>query len=446
MKARIKYVELGSVAEELGIRPGDILTAINHKPVLDIMDYFYYRDDDQLTLTIQNKDGELCDYEIEKDYDETLGLAFENPIIAKAMHCSNKCIFCFIDQMPKGMRKSLYFKDDDSRLSFMMGNFITLTNMSDKVFQRMIDYRISPINISVHTVDPAMRVKMLGNRFAGDIKSRLTALNQADITMNGQVVLCPGYNDGQYLDETIDFLSSLYPNMVSMAVVPLGLTKFRDGLPTLTPVDEMVARQIVKQIDTWQQQLLQRIGTRFVFAADEFYLKANIAIPTEQYYEGYVQIENGVGLIRKFENEVYHALDTQQNLIIKTANVVVTSVASTAMMKRIRQRFIDQYDIDPFEIITVENKFFGPTITVSGLLTSEDILAAIADFGSEARMLVPDNTLNTDGIFLDNLSSKAFRHAVKNEVIFVPTDGRQFVDILIGETYEKASGSHSWQT
>ncbi len=446
MKARIKYVELGSIAEELGIRSGDILTAINDKPVLDIMDYFYYRDDDQLTLTIQTAEGELWDYEVEKDYDESLGLVFENPIIDKAMHCSNKCIFCFIDQMPKGMRKSLYFKDDDSRLSFMMGNFITLTNMNDKVFQRMIDYRISPINISVHTVDAALRVKMLGNRFAGDIKARLTALNEANITMNGQVVLCPGYNDGAYLDETIDFLSGLYPNMVSMAVVPLGLTKYRDGLPTLTPVDKPIARQIIEQIDSWQQKLLKKIGTRFVFAADEFYLKAEMAIPTEQYYEGYVQIENGVGLIRKFEDEVYSALDAVQELIIDSSNVVVTSVASTAMMHRIRQRFLDQYAVEAFEIVTVENRFFGPSITVSGLLTSEDILAAIADFDSDARMLVPDNTLNSDGIFLDDLSSEAFIHSVENEVIFVPTDGRQFVDILIGETYEKASSSNSWQT
>ncbi len=436
MKARIKYVELGSIAEELGIRAGDVLTAINHQPVLDIMDYFYYRDDDQLTLTIEKTDGQLYEYEIEKDYDESLGLAFENPIIAKAMHCSNKCIFCFIDQMPKGMRKSLYFKDDDSRLSFMMGNFITLTNMNDKVFQRMIDYRISPINISVHTVDPAMRVKMLGNRFAGDIKKRLLALNEAAISMNGQVVLCPGYNDGAYLDETIDFLSKLYPNMASMAVVPLGLTKYRDGLPTLTPVDKVIAQRIISQIDDWQQKLLKKIGTRFVFAADEFYLKAEIDIPTEQYYEGYVQIENGVGLIRKFEDEVYHALDEQAELTIISDNVVVTSVAASAMMTRIKERFVDRYGINPFEIITVENKFFGPSITVSGLLTSQDILNAIADFGSEARMLVPDNTLNTDGIFLDDLSSEAFIQSIENEVVFVPTDGRQFVDILIGETYE----------
>ncbi len=444
MKARIKYVELGSVAEELGIRSGDVLMAINDKPVLDIMDYFYYRDDDYLTLTIQRENGELCDFEIEKDYDETLGLVFENPIIAKAMHCSNKCIFCFIDQMPMGMRKSLYFKDDDSRLSFMMGNFITLTNMSDKVFQRMIDYRISPINISVHTVDSAMRVKMLGNRFAGDIKKRLNALNQADITMNGQVVLCPDYNDGKYLDETIDFLSGLYPNMASMAVVPLGLTKHRKGLPTLKPVDKAVARQIIAQIDIWQQALLKRIGTRFVFAADEFYLKAELAIPAEQYYEGYVQIENGVGLIRKFEDEVYRKLAELPTLTLNCENVVITSVASTGMMMRIQQYIRDKYHIDAFDIITVENKFFGPSITVSGLLTSEDILAAIGKHNSTARLLLPENTLNTDGIFLDDLSSESFVQLVENDVVFVPTDGHQFINILIGEVYEKASSSDSW--
>ncbi len=434
MKARIKYVELGSVAEELGIRSGDVLTAINHKPVLDIMDYLYYRDDDQLTLTIETSDGEIWDCEVEKSYNETLGLVFENPIIDRAMHCSNKCIFCFIDQMPKGMRQSLYFKDDDSRLSFMMGNFITLTNVSDAVFQRMIDYRISPINISIHTVDSAMRIKMLGNHSAGDIKQRLVALNQAGIEMNGQVVLCPGYNDGAYLDETIHFLSGLYPNMASMAVVPLGLTKYREGLPDLAPVDRAKAQQIIAQIDGWQKKLLASIGSRFVFAADEFYLKANLAIPAESYYEGYVQIENGVGLVRKFEDQVYQSLRDLPTLQVKPGNVVVTSVGASDMMRRIRRYLFEKYNIDAFDIIVVENRFFGASITVSGLLTAADILEATADLDEDARVLLPKNTLNTDGVFLDNLSSEAFRRAVENEVVFVPTDGRKFVKILMGET------------
>ncbi len=433
MKARIKYVELGSVAEELGICSGDVLTAINHKPVLDIMDYLYYRDDDQLTLTIETADGEIWDCEIEKSYDETLGLVFENPIIDRAMRCSNKCIFCFIDQMPKGMRQSLYFKDDDSRLSFMMGNFITLTNMSDAVFQRMIDYRISPINISIHTVDPAMRVKMLGNRSAGDIKKRLLALNKAAIEMNGQVVLCPGYNDGKYLDETIQFLSQLYPNMASMAVVPLGLTKHRDGLPTLRPVDCASAQQIITQIDGWQQKLKAKLGSRFVFAADEFYLKANLPIPQADYYEGYVQIENGVGLIRKFEDEVYRTLKNIDQLEVKAGNVVITSVGASSMMRRIQHYFIENYGVEAFDIIVVKNRFFGDSITVSGLLTAGDILDATVDLADDARMLLPENTLNTDGLFLDDLSSEEFRRSFDNEVIFVPTDGRQFVNILMGE-------------
>ncbi len=433
MKARIKYVELGSVAEELGICSGDVLTAINHKPVLDIMDYLYYRDDDQLTLTIETAAGEIWDCEVEKEYDEDIGLVFENPIIDRAMHCSNKCIFCFIDQMPKGMRKSLYFKDDDSRLSFMMGNFITLTNVSDAVFQRMIDYRISPINISIHCVDSAMRIKMLGNRSAGDIKERLLALDRAAIEMNGQVVLCPGYNDGAYLDETIDFLSRLYPNMASMAVVPLGLTKYRDNLAQLTPVDASIARQIIAQIDNWQRQLLKKIGSRFVFAADEFYLKANLPIPPESYYEGYVQIENGVGLIRKFEDEVYGSLAQLSALPVKANNVVITSVGAAGMMRRISHFIFQKYGVAAFQIVVVKNRFFGDTITVSGLLTAADILAATAELAADARMLLPENTLNGDGVFLDDLSSEAFRAAVDNEVIFVPTDGRQFVNILIGE-------------
>ncbi len=433
MKALIKYVELGSVAEEMGIQSGDYLVAINDKPILDIMDYLYHRDDDEVVLTIETKDGEIWDCEIEKEYDESIGLVFENPIIDRAMHCTNKCIFCFIDQMPKGMRQSLYFKDDDSRLSFMLGNFITLTNMSDAVFQRMIDYRISPINVSVHTVDPAMRVKMLGNRFAGNVKERLLALNAANITMNGQVVLVPGYNDGAYLDETIEFLSGLYPNMNSMAVVPLGLTKFREGLPDLEPVGKAKANEIIAQIDRWQAILLDRIGTRFAFSADEFYLKAERPIPPASYYEGYVQIENGVGLIRKFEDEAYKTLKAVDQLDLAERNIVITSVAATPMMQRIQEAFLARFGVNPYDIITVENNFFGETITVSGLMTAADILAAIADNKVKGRILIPDSTLNTDGYFLDNLSLAEFKEQVDDEVVFVPSDGRRFIDIVIGE-------------
>ncbi len=433
MKALIKYVELGSVAEEMGIQSGDYLVAINDKPILDIMDYLYHRDDDELVLTIETKDGEIWDCEIEKEYDETIGLAFENPIIDRAMHCTNKCIFCFIDQMPKGMRQSLYFKDDDSRLSFMLGNFITLTNMSDAVFQRMIDYRISPINVSVHTVNPEMRVKMLGNRFAGNVKQRLLALNAAGITMNGQVVLVPGYNDGAYLDETIDFLSGLYPNMNSMAVVPLGLTKFRKGLPDLEPVGKAKADEIIAQIDRWQAILLDRIGTRFVFSADEFYLKAERPIPPATYYEGYVQIENGVGLIRKFEDEAYRTLQSVDQLDLTERNIVITSVAATPMMQRIQEKFLARFGINPYDIITVENNFFGETITVSGLMTAADILSAITKNKVKGRILIPDSTLNSDGYFLDDLSSSEFKERVDDEVVFVPSDGRRFIDIVIGE-------------
>lgn len=432
MKGKIKYVELGSIAEEVGIESGDILVAINHKPVLDIMDYLYYRDDDSLLLTVQKPDGQLWDIDIEKDYDESLGIVFENPIIDCAQSCTNQCLFCFIDQMPAGMRETLYFKDDDSRLSFMMGNFVTLTNLNDQVFQRIIDYRISPINISVHTVDADLRIKMLGNRFAGKIKERLIALKEAGIEMNGQVVLCPGYNDGTYLDETIDFLSQCYPYMHSMAVVPVGLTDFRDGLAQLTPVDQAIASEVLSQIEGWQQKLLKQIGTRFVFAADEFFLRANQPIATSDYYEGYIQIENGVGLIRQFEDAALQALTAINKIDTSRAYYVLTSTDALQMMRRIADKLYQRFKCALFKPIAIENNFFGPRITVSGLITAGDIINQVGLSLKDKNVLLPQTMLNSDALFLDDYNIEQLAQKLQANVQVLAVDGQAFIDVLVG--------------
>lgn len=440
MKNRIKSIDPGSVAEELGIEAGDSLVAINGRPVVDIMDFLYFMDDDYMELVIQKPDGQEWDIEIEKSYDEVLGINFDNPILDQAQRCSNQCVFCFIDQLPKGMRNTLYFKDDDSRLSFLMGNFVTLTNMNEATFNRLIEYRISPINVSVHTVDPALRVQMLGNRHAGNILERLQKLKAAGIEMNGQVVLVPGLNDGAYLDETIDALSHLYPYMFSMAVVPIGLTKFREGLFEARPVDKASAQAVLKKIDHWQEQLLERLGTRFVFAADEFFLKAERAIPDADYYEGYVQIENGVGLLRRLDEEFEAALATHAPELGQPEHVLIgTSTAAADLLTLAAQKTMALRPSLKITVLPIENRFFGESITVAGLLTGQDVAEAILTHNAELvqkgevpieRVLLPQVMLNTDGLFLDDWTPERLGAALGLPFEFVAVTGQALVDAL----------------
>ncbi len=431
MDNRIKSVDADSVAHELGIEAGDRLVAINGKPVVDIMDFLYFMDDDEIDLVIQKPDGEVWELEIEKSFDEVLGLNFENPILDQAQRCSNQCVFCFIDQLPKGMRDTLYFKDDDSRLSFLMGNFVTLTNMNDATFQRLIDYRISPINVSVHTVDGPLRTKLLGNRFAGNILDRLKRLKEAGIEMNGQVVLCPGLNDGAYLDETIEELSHLYPYMFSMAVVPIGLTKYRQGLFEATPVDFKIARAIIKKIEKWQAILLERIGTRFVFAADEFYLKAELDVPQASAYEGYVQIENGVGLLRQFEDTFLEALTLDKGPVIPGSVILGTSVAAEQMIKKCCNQLNALHPQIHIEVVAIENTFFGGAITVAGLLTGKDILRGFEKGIDADALLLPSVLVNTDGVLLDDMTPQDLQEALGIPVHLVDVNGKALVDCLL---------------
>ncbi len=428
MKATIKQVGYGSIAEEMGIEVGDVLLEINGMPVIDIMDYFYYRDDEELTLTIEKADGEVWDLEIEKDVDEDIGLEFTNPIIDCAKSCSNKCIFCFIDQMPEGMRETLYFKDDDSRLSFMMGNFVTLTNMSDELFARLIHYKMSPINISVHVIDPSRRKMMLGNKEAGKIKERLLELKAAGLTMNGQVVLLPEINDGKYLDETIEFLASLYPEMQSMAVVPVGMTKYRENLPRLKAVNKKKAREIIAQIDKWQKRLLDKINARFVYAADEFFKRAELAIPSASYYDNYIQIENGVGLIRKFEDAANIAIESGRCSLDVDVPIVATSTDAADMMHRIQAKMEAKCGHSCFEVVPIVNDYFGHSITVTGLITAGDLINQLKQKAMGRRVLIAENMRNSDGLFLDDLSLTDVKEALAAEIELVSADGSVFVN------------------
>jgi len=299
----ITKIQKGSIAEELEIQKGDILISINSQKVEDIIEYQYLIAEDYIELEIQTKSGEIVIYEIDKDVDEELGIEFENPITNSVQTCRNKCMFCFIDQLPNGMRKTLYIKDDDSRLSFLQGNFITMTNMGQKELDKMIKYHISPVNISVHTTDSNLRVKMLKNKTAGNILEKMTILKNANIDMNAQIVLIPNVNDKENLEKTLNDLEKLHPNLQSIAIVPIGITKYRDNLEKVDIFDKKSSIELIKQIEKFQKNYLQKLKTRFVFLSDEFYVMSGIKRPTHKEYEGYKQLENGVGLMTKQEFE-----------------------------------------------------------------------------------------------------------------------------------------------
>lgn len=300
----ISKVYKNSIAEELGIEVGDLLISINDQPIHDIIEYRFLLSDEYLEVEIKKKNNEIYVYEIEKEYDDDLGIEFTNPIIDKAKSCRNKCVFCFIDQLPKGMRETLYFKDDDSRLSFLQGNFVTLTNMSEEDIDNIIKYRISPINISVHTTNPELRKTMIKNKFAGKLYEIMKRLADAQIQMNCQIVLCPGYNDKEELERTVSDLTKLYPYVNSAAAVPVGITKHRDHLPHLEIFNEKTASETIDLVNKLQEKYLKELGTRFIFLSDEFYMIANRQLLDYDEYEGFIQFENGVGMISKLEREI----------------------------------------------------------------------------------------------------------------------------------------------
>ena len=309
---KIKEIQEGSIAQELELEAGDELISINGQPVEDVFDYHYLVNDEYIELLVKKQSGEEWELEVEKDYDEDLGIVFENSLMDEYRSCRNKCVFCFIDQMPPGMRETLYFKDDDSRLSFLQGNYVTLTNMSDHDIERIIHYHLAPINISFQTTNPQLRCKMLHNRFAGDIFPKVKRLFEAGIEMNGQIVLCKGLNDKEELKRSIKDLSKYLPHLRSVSVVPVGLSKFRDGLYPLEPFEKQDAGEVIDLIESWQKKLYEAYGLHFIHASDEWYLLAGRELPEEERYDGYLQLENGVGMLRLLETEVEEALEQRE--------------------------------------------------------------------------------------------------------------------------------------
>ena len=424
-----------SIAARLGIEKGDKLLKINHQPIEDIIEYMFLLADEDLEIEIENEEGKSRIYHIQKEYDEDLGIIFENPIIDEAKSCRNKCIFCFIDQLPKNMRKTLYFKDDDSRLSFLQGNFITLTNMSDGDIEKIIRYRISPINISIHTTDAALRSRMLNNKTAGNIMERLQSLADAGIRMNGQIVLCPGVNDGKNLDKTIQDLSRLYPQMVSMAVVPVGITGFRENLYPLRCFDEKEASGTIHQIQQWQKKLLLEIGSRFVFLSDEFYVTAKQEIPVYEDYEDFAQLENGVGLMAKFYREVQEYLPSVENRNVKEGIVSVATGASAGnFMKKLCAEIEARLKNIQIQVYTIHNKFFGETITVSGLITGTDIITELHGKPLGTKLILPASMFKAgENVLLDDKTTEELERVLNVPIVMSAVNGLDFLNNIIEE-------------
>ena len=438
---KIASVEPGSIAEELGLEPGDAIEEINGNEIEDIFDYQYYVEEEYLDVLVLTKDGEECMLEIEKDEDEDLGIMFESSLMDEYHSCCNKCMFCFIDQMPPGMRDTLYFKDDDSRLSFLQVNYITLTNMRDKDIERVIKYHLSPINISVHTTNPELRCRMLHNRFAGTLLEKIGRFHEAGIRMNSQVVLCKGLNDGKELDRTISDLGRFLPYMESLSVVPVGLTKYRDGLAPLELFSKEDAEKVLEQIHKWQDYFRKNHGMTFVHASDEWFILAEQEFPDEAYYEGYGQLENGVGMMRLLLEEVKERLEELSGDDRKRHVAIATAKLAYPTIKKLAADVKKKFPNITIEVYCIINEFFGEHITVSGLLTGQDIIAQLKGKMLGEELLLPCNVLKADeDIFLDDISLKELSDSLQVPVNIIQSEGRDFVDKIIaienGGNYE----------
>lgn len=436
----IKSVYKNSIAEEMGIEAGDALLSINGQEITDIFDYQYLIQDEYVEILVRKRGGEEWLLEIDKGYDEDLGVEFENGLMDDYRSCRNKCIFCFIDQMPKGMRETLYFKDDDSRLSFLQGNYVTLTNMSDADIERIIRYHLSPINISFQTTNPELRCKMLNNRFAGKALEQVKKLYEAGITMNGQIVLCKNINDGAELERSIWDLTAYLPHLESVSVVPVGLSRFRDGLYPLEPFEKEDAVQVLACIHRWQQKLFPAYGLHFVHASDEWYILAEEELPEEERYDGYLQLENGVGMLRLLLNEFEEALkeaegNKESDDGTKKVLSLVTGKLAYPYILSMAERMEKAFGFLRINVFGIINDFFGERITVSGLLTGQDIEKQLKGKELGERILLPENVLRSgERVFLDDMTVEELEKALQVRVDIVKSSGRDFVNAILGNS------------
>ena len=445
----VKKVIPGSIAEEMGIETGDEILAVNDNQIEDVFDYRYLMKDEYVEVLVRKANGEEWLLEIDKDYDEELGAEFESGLMSDYRSCTNKCIFCFIDQMPPGMRETLYFKDDDSRLSFLQGNYITLTNMSEHDVDRIIKMQLAPINISVQTTNPELRCEMLHNCFAGEKLRFLDRFYEGHVEMNGQIVCCKGVNDGEELRRSIENLMKYLPFMRSLSVVPAGLSKYREGLYPLELFTREEAGQIVDMIESYQKTCFDRYGLHFVHASDEFYLLAERDFPEEERYDGYIQLENGVGMMRLFREEFSEAVGKIAGTPACTGKwdgkerrlSVATGMLAFPIIREAAEKMMELCHGLTIRVYAIRNDFFGETITVAGLVTGQDLIAQLKERQQAGEdlgetLLLPSNMLRSgEQIFLDDVTVQEVEQALGLTVKAVEPGGGDFVSAALDPDY-----------
>lgn len=420
----IANVEPGSIAEELELEAGDILLEINGNNIEDVFDYHYFMNEEYVELLVRKADGEEWELEIEKEFEEDLGLSFENGMMDDYRHCTNKCIFCFIDQMPPGMRETLYFKDDDTRLSFLQGNYVTLTNLKEKDVEKIIKYKLSPINISFQTTNPQLRCKMLHNRFAGESLKIVDKLIEAGITINGQIVLCKNWNDGEELERSLRDLYQYLPNLQSVSVVPVGLSKFREGLEPLEPFKKEDAKQVIALIEKWQKKAYGEYGLHFIHASDEWYLLAEEELPEESSYDGYLQLENGVGMLRLLESEFHDALTKKSGDQISRKISIATGKLAAPVLRKFMEELKEIYPNTEVNVYDITNEFFGEKITVAGLITGQDLKKQLKGKDLGTKLLLPCHMLRSgEEVFLDDVTVSELSEYLQIPIEIVDSDG-----------------------
>ncbi|MBQ7541072.1 MAG: DUF512 domain-containing protein [Clostridia bacterium] len=433
MAVRISDVQSGSVCARKRVKPGDTLLSVNGHEIGDVLDYRFYIRAETLDLEIRTAKGKVRRVRLRKQEDEEPGLLFETYLMDKQRRCANNCIFCFIDQLPHGMRESLYFKDDDARLSFLFGNYITLTNLSEREAQRIMDMHISPINVSVHTMNPDLRVQMMGNRKAGDCLRYLRRFADAGLRLNTQLVLCPGINDGEELEYSLRELQKLTPALQSIAAVPVGLTAHREGLAPLRGFTKEEAAAVIRTIDSFNRENARTGQEKLAFAADEFYIKAQIPIPQADEYADFPQLENGVGMWALLREEFREALEDTPSAPCARRVTAVTGKAVYPLIQELAQRAQERFPGLQIRVVAIENRFFGPEITVSGLLTGQDILEQTRSLDLGDALLFPASALRQgEDVFLDDRTPQDLEQALHVPLVPTPGDGAGLLNAFLG--------------
>ena len=427
----ITSIITGSPADKAGISVGEQLVSINGHKVRDVLDYMFYAAETDIQLVIAH-DGAEREIRIQKDEYDDIGLEFESFLMDKKQSCRNKCVFCFIDQLPPGMRETLYFKDDDARLSFLQGNYVTLTNMTQEDVDRIIEMHLG-INVSVHTTNPELRCKMMQNRFAGEKLDFLWQMARAGIQLNCQIVLCPGLNDGAELERTLTDLGSMLPHLTSVAIVPLGVTKYRQGLYPLTTFTPETAGDALDIIGRYQAQFMERHGTRAVFPSDEFFLLAGREIPDAAYYEEYPQYENGVGMLRSLADEFHDALECAEPPASPRKVTIATGRSPYEFLHDLTREAEDAFDALTVQVVPIRNDFFGETITVTGLITGQDLIAQLKDKDIGDELLLSTAMIRRDSdVFLDDYTIPQVEEALHTHIRIVANDGWELLDAILG--------------